>query len=119
MQEQTLLKIAVITSLIGLFLLFLYTEDLSASNTVDSIENIPAQEDVTITGTVERIHSTNNTQFIEITGQKTITTDVIVFTDEPLFIRAGDIVTISGMVEEYKGSKEIIASKVTLQGRKN
>ena len=99
--------------------MFLFTEDISSQSSVDSIDEVPNQEEVSMQGKVLSTHSSEKVQFVKLTGQKEITTEIIIFNDEPLFIQAGDIIEVKGLVESYKGKKEIIASKVMIKGREN
>jgi len=38
-----------------------------------------------------------------------------VFDDEPLYVTEGNYVEIDGIVEEYKGKKEVIASEIVIK----
>ena len=93
-----------------LFFLAQFSEELP----IETIDNLPKAEQTTITGEVQSVRTSDNVIFLKIQGNKIITTDVIVFNDEPIFIEKGNRVTVSGQVEEYKGKKEIIASSITL-----
>ena len=53
--------------------------------------------------------------FIELTGERTETVDVIVFPDSDIFVNEGDYIELSGTIEEYEGKKEIIANNIVLK----
>ena len=48
-------------------------------------------------------------------GERIETMDVVVFPEEEIFLTEGAYVKISGMVEEYQGKKELIASKIVMK----
>ena len=114
MQEKTINKISMVIVVLGLIFLFFYAEEVKLGK-IETIEDIPAQEKVLIQGIVTRLTNIDNAIFIEIEGSRVEKTSVIVFNDQELFIQEGDRVEISGLVEDYNGKKEIIASKVTLK----
>jgi len=114
MQEKTIYRVSVIITILGLIFLFFYAEEVKLGK-IDTIENLPAQEKVVMQGIVTKLTNIDNAIFIEIEGSRVEKTSVIVFNDQELFLKEGDRVEISGLVEDYNGKKEIIASKVTLK----
>ena len=113
MNEKFLYKLALSVMVLGLLILF-FLAQFSEELPIETIDNLPKAEQTTITGEVQSVRTSDNVIFLKIQGNKIITTDVIVFNDEPIFIEKGNRVTVSGQVEEYKGKKEIIASSITL-----
>ncbi len=112
MQENDLYKISLIVMAIGLIFLYFYADNVSLPVS-ESLEE--TAESVKIKGKITRISSHKDILFLTLEGEKTITTDVIVFTKEPIFLEEGNIVEVSGLVEEYKGKKEVIASSIVLK----
>ena len=112
MQERTITKISLIISFLGLIFIFLYAEEVDLQ-TIENLDTIETEEVVTITGKVHNPRSTGNVTFLEITGHKAVAMPVIIFSATDL--QEGDLVEITGMIEEYKGKKEVIASKVKKQ----
>ena len=96
---------------LGLIFLFFYSEGLNLENVI-RIDESYAEDEIKITGEISKISVQDKVVFIEISGQQIIKTDAIVFSDEEIFLEEGDIVEITGVVEEYNGKKEIIANKV-------
>jgi len=111
MQEKTIYRISLICLILGLSFLFIFAEE-NKLDFVQSITDIPAEEHVNIKGTLSKISRQENAYFLEIKGYQTIETNVILFNDQPLYLKEGDYLEISGQVEEYNDKKEIIADSV-------
>jgi hypothetical protein len=114
MEEKTLYKIALITTVIGLIILYLYAEEIKL-NSLHSLDENPAAEKVILTGTVKKISMRDKATFLELWGEKVEKTDVIIFNDADVYLEENDEVEITGTVEDYNGKKEVIASKVVLK----
>ena len=114
MREETLRKIALGISCLGLMLLFFYVNELSLEP-VEAIDTIPTGDIVKINGIVQKIQERENVIFMTVEGQRTEKTEVVVFIDEHIPIQKGDFVEIQGLTEEYKGTKEIIAHSVQVK----
>ena len=114
MQEKNIFRTAIIAALLGLTFLFFYSgeADLQAVERIDSA--IP-EETVNLKGTVNRVSVSDKVIFLEIEGERVEKTDVILFTDQEIFVKPGDHVEISGTVEEYQGKKEVIANRILLK----
>ena len=115
MQEKDIYKISLILVIVGLIFLFFYSGELS-TNVVDNIDNLPEAEKVTIQGKISQISVHDKVTFLKITGEKIITTDVILFSEEEVFLEEGNFVQISGIIEDYQGKKEVIASDIIIKG---
>ncbi len=114
MQEKTLTKIALITMVVGLISLYFISSEIDVTK-VESLESINPAEEVRIIGEVTSVRNSEKAIFIEMSGTKKITTPVIVFADEPLYLKVGNRIEVTGLVEEYKGKKEVIASKIAIK----
>ncbi len=114
MQEKTLLKISVIVMTLGLLFLFFYAGDLQL-DTVRDLDTAQPEEKITIKGVITKMSVQDKVVFLTIEGEKVATADVVVFSQEDLFLKEGANVEVSGLVEEYKGKKEIIAQEVVLK----
>ena len=115
MKEKTLLKIALIISILGLLLLVILSQLIKIGESpIAKITKEKLEEDVKLTGKIIKISETNNTIFLQIQSQDRIA--VIVFKDETIDLRQNDIVEIEGTVEDYQGNLEIIANKVRVIG---
>ncbi len=114
MQEKTILKIAVIVSMLGLGFLFLYSNQLNLA-TIADLDSVGVKESVQLRGKVNSVRVTEKATFLELEGEKVVKTDVILFPKESIFIKEGDYVEVLGTVEEYNGKKELIASRIVLK----
>ena len=114
MEEKTILNISLICVILGLFFLFLYVEEFDAQ-VVEQLEMIPPEEEVMIKGIITKMSRYDTTVFLEVAGERIETMDVVVFPEEEIFLTEGAYVKISGMVEEYQGKKELIASKIVMK----
>jgi RecJ-like exonuclease len=114
MEEKTLLKISFITAIIGLLILLFILERISLSKV--NIENLTKENiDEKVKIKAELI------QIIETPGLYLLTVkdfsgeiSVVVFKDDLLDLKKGDILEIEGQVASYKDKIEIIAKKITV-----
>ncbi|MDP3640074.1 MAG: OB-fold nucleic acid binding domain-containing protein [Nanoarchaeota archaeon] len=116
MQEKTVLKIAVITLLLGFSFLLLYAGEVTIS-TAAHLDELPPQEEVKIAGVVQRFSRQENVLFLTVDGQRTETLTIVAFPDEELYLKEGDLVEIQGLVEDYNGKKEVIADSIRKVGK--
>tara|TARA_Y100000310_G_scaffold112450_1_gene110930 strand:- start:5402 stop:5755 length:354 start_codon:yes stop_codon:yes gene_type:complete len=115
MKEQTLLKIALITSLLGLLIIFLINDNIEIKEkniekiTIDNID-----EFVKLKGRVNKVIDTEKVTIMEITQPQQIT--VVLFKDknETMPIEEGNEVEVMGKVDEYEGKLEIIADRLRI-----
>lgn len=110
MKEATLLKIALICSLVGLFVLYFISTKIEIKDYKPKLD-VGIGEDVKLTGTITKITDKGNVVFIEVSQQMPV--NVVLFTDEDnLKLNSGDNVEVIGKVQEYNGKEEIIAQRV-------
>jgi len=115
MQEKTLLKIALITSLLGLLILYLISDNIEIKE--KNIEKITLEnkdEFVKLIGTVNKVIDTEKVTILEIMQPQEIT--VVLFKNEnnTMPIQEGNEVEIIGKVDEYEGKLEIIADRLRI-----
>ena len=111
MKEKTLLLIAIMTTIIGLIMLYYMSDVVKIEEKV--IENIDAtdiEKDLMIKGNVERVTDLEKIVIMEVSQPKTIT--IIAFKDGKTDVKEGDYVYITGAVDEYNGKMEIIADEI-------
>ena len=109
MRENTLLKIALASAVVGLIALFLI------SKSIDIPEYNPSEikdlgKDVKLTGMITKVRDADGLFFIEIKQENYVT--VVFFTKEENEFKKGENVEIIGKVQEYNGKPEIIAKKI-------
>ncbi len=113
MKEKNLLKLALICSLIGISVLWGFSESVKVDETsIDKIDFSDIDRDVRISGKVKRINDLDKVIFLEVAQEKIEKIDVILFKDGPVMIDEGDRVIITGSVEEYEGKLEVIGNRV-------
>ncbi len=115
MNEKTLLKIALIITILGLVFLVILSQLIKVGESpIAKITKEALEEDVKLTGKITKMSETNNTIFLQIQSQDSIS--VIVFRDETVDLRQNDVVEIEGTVEDYQGNLEIVANKIRVVG---
>jgi DNA/RNA endonuclease YhcR with UshA esterase domain len=111
MREKTIYTISLIMILVGLSFLFIYADELDLK-AIETVETVTSGEPIQLSGTITKMNVQDGTLFLEVEGSKVVKTPVIVFSEEDIFLQEGDFVEVSGMIEEYNGETEIVASKV-------
>ena len=114
MDERILLKISLITSLVGILVLLIILEkiDVSDSN-ISAIDKNLSEKQVKIKGEITRIRETPAFSMINV-KDNTENIDVIVFKEESLELKEGDIIQVEGQVTEYQGKLEILAKRIVI-----
>ena len=113
MKESTLLKIALLCSLVGLIALYFISAKIEFKDYKPSALNKDIGDDVKLQGTISRISDKGNVIFIEVAQQMPVT--VVLFSkDEDLKLRNGDKIEVIGEVQEYNGKDEIIAQRIRI-----
>ena len=113
MKEQTLLKTALITSLLGLLILYLISSNIEIKEkNIEKITLDNKDEFVKLRGIVNKVIDTEKVTIMEITQPQQIT--VVLFKNEnkTMSIQEGNQVEIFGKVDEYEGKLEIIADRL-------
>jgi len=112
MKESTLLKIALIGALVGIFIILFISEkiDLSESN-IANITKSNLDQKVKIRGLVTKSYETPGLLILSI-KDNTGTISVVVFKEENLTIDKNHVVEIYGTVTEYKEQIEILADEI-------
>ena len=115
MKESTLLKIALISSLVGLLVLYFISTKIEIKDYNPNKLNQNAGDDVKLTGIIAKISDKGDVIFIEVNQQNPIT--VVLFAkDNDLILDNGDNIEVLGQVQEYNGKNEIIAQKIRKVG---
>jgi len=115
MKESTLLKIALICSLVGLVALYFISTKIEIKDYKPNILNKNVGDDVKLNGVVTKITDRGSIVFIEVNQQNPV--NVVLFTDDDnLKLKSGDSIEVTGEVQEYKGKNEIIAQKIRVTG---
>lgn len=109
MQEKTLLKIAIIGALVGIFLLYIISGRITLDETsISNIENEGIGSDVKIKGVVKEVFNAEKLSIITISQPS----DMNVLLFDNVSIAKGDYIEVIGEVEEYEGEMEVIGNRV-------
>ena len=115
MDDKTLLRIALLGSVIGVVILLLLSEQISVQKELISrLDGVPEGKEVEVVGKILRFSDKGKVAFVEIAEQKIESVNVVLFKDRNITLREGDIVRVTGSVEEYEGKKEILGNRVVL-----
>jgi len=112
MEDRTLLKIALMTAIIGLSALyyvsaFIPPAEMSIFSEVD--------EKLILKGKITSIRETNSSILLMLERKETV--PVVLFNTEfyeALSLRKGDNVKILGTLQEYKGRQSVVANSVSV-----
>jgi DNA/RNA endonuclease YhcR with UshA esterase domain len=113
MKEKTLLKMALICSLLGLLILYLISGSMEIKEkNIEKITLDNKDEFVKLNGIVSNVVDTEKVVIMEITQPQQIT--VVLFKDEnnAIPVYQGNEIEVIGKVDEYEGKMEIIADRV-------
>lgn len=112
MEDSTLIKISLIISLLGIFLLFIISDNINLDYTdIDNIKNKDEGRIVKIRGIVKNIKNTGKIMIINVMQENMI--PVVIFKENNnTNINKDSFVDIEGEVRIYNGKPEIIADKV-------
>jgi len=108
MREKTLLIISAITILLGLPTLIILSVVLA--HTLDNPENILLEQDPHVFFTGKVIKITRAQKVTVMTIKYSATIPLVSF--EETDIKQGDIIKVNGVVETYKGKKQVRAEKI-------
>jgi DNA/RNA endonuclease YhcR with UshA esterase domain len=113
MKESTLLKISLISSLVGLVILLIFSKSIDVNeNTISEIDQNDADSAIRINGVVTDVQVRNSTTIINVAQLDKI--GVFVFNSNLSLIK-GDYIEVTGKMQEYNGKKSLIADKIVLK----
>ena len=115
MKEKTLLKIALIVSLIGLLILYIISDNITIEEkTLEKITLENKDEMVKVRGIVSRLTDTEKVTIMEITQPTEVTVVLFKGNNQTTPIKEGNEIEIIGKVDEYEGKMEIIAQRARI-----
>ncbi len=108
MDDDTLLKSALVIGIIGLVTLFFLSKTIEIKELkIEEINEKNIGEKVKIRGIIKKFTPKENVNFIEFENSKIL----IVYFDE-INLNKGDLIEVVGGVELYKGKLEIVAEEI-------
>jgi exonuclease VII large subunit len=112
MEKKTILNISLTASLLGILLLLLISENLTAKQiTVSSITRNYIDKDVVLVGNISSINKHGDLTLLKI-KDNTGKMDVVIFKSGDLNLKYGDDVEVYGKVAVYNDKLEIIAKSI-------
>ena len=115
MKEKTLLKVALIASLLGLLILYIISDNITIKEkNIEKITLDNKDEMVKVKGTVSKVIDTEKVTIMEITQPQEITVVLFKGENKTTPIKEGDEIEIIGKVDEYEGKLEIIAHRARI-----
>ena len=115
MREKTLLKIALVISLVGLSILYLISGNIQIKEkSIEKITFDSKDEMVKVRGIVSKIADTEKVTILEITQPTEIVVVVLKGNNDTTPIKEGNEVEIIGKVDDYNNKLEIIAKKARI-----
>jgi len=109
MKENTLLKISLISALVGVFVLYLISDNIVIDETsIGKIEGEDVGSDVKVKGIVNDVYNGEAISIITITQPSDM--KVIVF--ENVSVNVGDYIEVIGEIEDYQGELEVIGNRI-------
>jgi len=115
MKDPTLLKISLILSITGIFLLlFLLEYQEIKSYQIQNITKSQLDTQIKIQGTITSIKETPGLYILNVKDNSSII-PIIIFKESPLNLKKDMQVEITGKVQEYQDKLEIIADEIILK----
>ncbi len=110
MNDKLVLKLSLCCSVFGLALLSVISFLVESEEVpISGLEDAKAK-DVLIRGQVVSVKDFGNLAVVEVAEIKGV--DVVVFDKRMLDFKAGDNVSVTGEVRDYKGKKELVAERI-------
>lgn len=105
MNEKTLLKVSLISSILGVVVLAVFSTNNNLSQ--KPLYSYEENGDISFNGYVEKVSKRGNLTILSVSRKEVV--DVIVFED--INLSEGNVY-IKGMVQDYNGKKEVIAESI-------
>ncbi len=113
MKEEDLLKIALVVSLGGLFLLAIFSAKIAAEEkSIEEINDFKESKTIRVNGIVASVKTNNESSVVEI--EQSVYVKAVVF-DPVNGLKKGDKISVEGKIDEYKGNKQILVEKIRLE----
>ena len=113
MKDKTLLKISLISSLVGILILLILSTKLEINESfISNIDKNDIGSTVKIEGVVSDVKIVNSTIIMNVAQLDEMM--VVVFNSD-MILNRGDYVEVTGKMDEYNGNIELIADKIVLK----
>src|SRR3989338_6924991 len=109
MEDRTILTIAFISSLAGIFALYILAGNMDYENTsIAKINDEQLSQKVKLKGSVVNVRSGDGVTFVTLSERKEV--DMVVF--DNISVQKGEVLEVICQVDEYNGKPEIIAERI-------
>jgi len=108
MDEKTLLKISLLTSIIGIALLFVIS--LNIEKEEKSFQLLSPDDYTTVSGKISKVYANENITFLTVYQNKPFT--AVIIGESYVNFNEGDFVEMRGNVQDYNGKKEFVAEEI-------
>ena len=113
MKEKTLLKIALICSLVGIAALFLISENIEVTQKgIEKITFDDIEKNVKVKGIVKDLFENEKVMILDVEQPSEITIVLFKRKNESIGIGKGNLIEVIGKVDKYEGKLEIIGNRV-------
>lgn len=113
MEERTLFKIAAAISILGLFIMYTISEKMDLSNSnISMINRTLIGEKIHIKGTIMYKNDFGKIILLNVTDDTGSMQVVMYKNSKNVNINKGDIIEVTGLVNDYNGRLEIKADKI-------
>jgi len=109
MKENTLLKISIICALVGVFVLYLISDNIKLDETaISKIKNEEIGNNVKVKGVVKDVFNGEKVSIITITQPE----EMKVITYGNVSLKEGDYIEVIGEIDEYNGNLELVGNRI-------
>lgn len=108
MEEKNLLKIALISSVVGLFVLYIIADSVSVDE--KTISQLEENDFTSVRGSITRITQKENVTFLDVSQTNKLS--VVLFKPDYLDLKQGDFIEAIGTTKIYDNKMELVANEV-------
>lgn len=113
MKEKTLLKIALICSLVGVVALYLISENMEIKQkNIEKITIDDVDKNVKVKGIVKNLFENEKVMILDVAQEGEIKIVLFKRKNVSIGIGKGDNIEVIGKIDEYEGELEIIGNRV-------
>jgi DNA/RNA endonuclease YhcR with UshA esterase domain len=117
MKEKSLLKVAFGGSIVGVVILFIFSQNVSVEEkAISKITSEDVGKKVKIKGFVENVFDSERATILEIVQAEDIKVVLFKKGNETIGIKKGNFVEVIGKVSEHEGGAEVVGQRVRVIG---
>ena len=113
MDDNTLIKLALIIGVFGIIMLYFVSSITDIENSsIGKLNQLDDSQSVKVEGKITKIIKKDKVTYLELLQEETV--KIIVFNDRNLSLKNNELVEITGKISENNNENEIIADKIIL-----